>query len=258
MTDTNISDVNVPEVEPTGEKKPANKKKIIIIIVAAVLAAALIAVGVILALNNFSDNPVKSVMEMYSNSVPTKVTGKTTQTFGEITLNSTYTLTTGFIGNKNAAVYEEKYQDMRSVEEGGESTVVYGHIADHHNLFHYIEGIGTRQVNPVTGIVISDWDINGRVFSVNQEGMTLALSNSRIKDENYKDNTLTCVVPADKTAAVFGTDLGADAQLKIVDNGAQIVSVHIEYVVPANGSVQETTIVIDIEYTYDNERINID
>lgn len=263
MTDTNINDVattETPAAETAPEKKPVNKKKLIIIIVAAVLGVALIAGGVVLALSLLGGETdfIADVNQMYLGSNPTKVVSKTTQTFGDTTLNGTYSLTTGIIGGKNAAVYEEKYQDMRSVEEGGEGTTIYGPIADHHNLFHYIEGKGTRQINPETLNIISDWDPEGRVFSIKQEGIIIALSAKRIENEVYENNTLTCVVPADNTAAVLGQTIAADVNLTIKDNGAQIISVTLEYVLPADGNVQETTVVIEISYTYDNERIYID
>ena len=225
----------------------------------ALLVLAVLSCGLVACKNkDDADDPSKTVMGYYQNSAPTKVETKTVQTTGDITLNGNYILTTGLIGDKNVAVYEEKYQQMRSVESGGESTTIYGHIEDVHNLYHYVEGTGTRQVHPETHIVIKDWDINGRVFDIEQGSFAMNLKAQHVTNVAYADGIYTATVPAANTATVLGQQLGADVKVTVRDNGAQIVSVTLEYTLPANGNVQETAVVINITYTYDNERINID
>lgn len=223
------------------------RRIVAVLLLCAVMTGALVSCG----------GGVKDVLEMYENSAPTKVEAKTVETSGSIVLNGLFTITTGNISGKTAAVYEEKYQRMRDIESGGETANVYGEIEDVHNLFHYIDGKGTRQVNPETFNVISDWNPEGKVFAINQGVFTLNLKGKYLKGEDYEGHTLTATVPAKHTGSVFGTDLGVDARLVITDNGAQIVGVHIEYTLPADGNVQATTVVIDIKYTYDNERITI-
>ena len=202
----------------------------------------------------------KDIAEMYANSAPTMVVSRTVQTTGDITLTSTYSLQTGTVGGKAAAIYEENYQRMRSVESGGESTTIYDYIEEVHNLFQYVEGKGTRQLHPDTHLVIKDWDINGKTFVIEQGSFALALKNKYVKNQNYDaaTKTYTAKVPAKHTAAVFGSAIPVDVQIAIVNNGAEIIAVNIEYDLPAEGNVQPTHVVIHIEYTYDNERINLD
>ena len=202
----------------------------------------------------------KDVAEMYSNSAPTKIVSRTVQTSGDITLSGEYTLLTGTVGGKAAAVYEERFQEMRSVEEGGQSTDIYDYVKDVHRLFQYVEGRGTRELNPDTHIEITSWNAEGKVYSIEQGGFAVNLTNKLLKDREYDKDTKTfsATVLEKNTEAVFGTAIPADVKIAIVNDGAQIISIHVEYDLPAEGEVQATHIVIDVEYTYDNERINLD
>ena len=202
----------------------------------------------------------KDVVEMYANRAPTKIESRTVQTSGDITFTGKYTLTTGFVGGKAAALYEEDYQELRTVEEGGQTTTIYEYIKDVHNLFQYVEDKGTRQVHPDTHIAITDWKLDGKVFSIEEGSFALNLKNKLLDDESYDKDTRTfsATVPEKHTQSVFGESIAADVKIAIVNDGAQIISVHVEYDLPADGNVQATHIVIDVEYTYDNERISID
>lgn len=203
---------------------------------------------------------VDQIVEMYSNSAPTKIVSRTVQTSGDITVTGTYTLLTGTIGGVAAAIYEENYQEMRSVEEGGQSTTIYEYIKDIHRLYQYVEGKGTRELHPDTKIELSTWDVNGHAYTIEQGSFALNLHKKLISDSAYDEATKTfsATVSADKTATVFGQEIPADVKIAIVNDGAQIVSIHVEYDLPAEGEVQATHIVIDVDYTYDNERINLD
>ena len=197
------------------------------------------------------------IAQMYKNSAPTKAVSRTVQTTGDIVLSGTYTLVTGTIGGKAAAVYEEQYQEMRSVESGGESTTIYDYIKEVHNLYQYVDGKGTRQLDVNTHNTISDWNPNGKVFAIEQGSFALYLAGN-ITGEQYDGTTFSATVPQAKTKAVFGYEIAADVSVVVVNNGAEIISVHIEYNLPAEGEVKETHVVMDIEYTYDNERITLD
>ena len=197
------------------------------------------------------------IADMYKNSAPTKAVSRTVQTTGDIVLSGTYTLVTGTIGGKAAAIYEEQYQEMRSVESGGESTTIYDYIKEVHNLFQYVEDKGTRQLDVNTHNVISNWDPNGKKFAIEQGSFALYLAGN-ITGEQYDGTTFSATVPQANTKAVFGYEIAADVSVVVVNNGAEIISVHIEYNLPAEGEVKETHVVMDIEYTYDNERITLD
>ena len=197
------------------------------------------------------------IAQMYRNSAPTKAVSRTVQTTGDIVLSGTYTLVTGTIGGKAAAIYEESYQEMRTVESGGESTTIYDYIKDVHNLYQYVEDKGTRQLDANTHNVISDWNPNGKVFAIEQGSFALYLSGN-ITDEKYDGTTFSATVPQAKTKAVFGYEIAADVSVVVVNNGAEIISVHIEYDLPEEGEVKATHVEMDVEYTYNNERITLD
>ena len=79
-----------------------------------------------------------------------------------------------------------------------------------------------------------------------------------ITNEQYDGTTFSATVPQANTKAVFGYEIAADVSVTVVNNGAEIISVHIEYNLPEEGEVKATHVVMDIEYTYDNERITLD
>ena len=230
--------------------------KNIIRITALVLLVALL-VPVCVSCKKDEASSAGVIAQMYQNSAPTKAVSHTVQTTGDIVLSGTYTLVTGTVGGKAAAIYEENYQEMRSVESGGESTTIYDYIKDVHNLYQYVEGKGTRQLDVNTHNVISDWNPNGKVFAIEQGSFALYLAGN-ITNEQYDGTTFSATVPQANTKAVFGYEIAADVSVTVVNNGAEIISVHIEYNLPEEGEVKATHVVMDIEYTYDNERITLD
>lgn len=232
-------------------------KNITKVIALVLLLALLVPACVSCKKDDPAPNYAGVIADMYKNSAPTKAVSKTVQTAGDIVLSGTYSLVTGTIGGKAAAIYEEHYQEMRTVESGGESTTIYDYIKDVHNLYQYVDGKGTRQIDVNTHNVISDWNPNGRVYTIEQGSFALNLAGN-VTGEQYDGTTYTATVPHANTANVFGYEIAADVAVTVVNNGAEIVSVRIEYNLPAEGEVKETHVVMDIEYTYDNERITLD
>ena len=230
-------------------------KNIIRITALVLLVALLVPVCVSCKKEEAAPSSASVIAEMYKNSAPTKAVSKTVQTTGDIVLSGTYTLVTGTIGGKAAAVYEEHYQEMRSVESGGESTTIYDYIKD--SLYQYVEGKGTRQLDVNTHNVISDWNPNGKTYAIEQGSFAINL-NGNVTGEQYNGTTYTATVPQANTKNVFGYEIAANVAVTVVNNGAEIISVRIEYNLPAEGEVKETHVVMDIEYTYDNERITLD
>ncbi len=227
-------------------------KAIAVVLLSALLVSACVSCG--------GKLNAKDVAEMYSNSAPTKIVSRTVQTSGDIVFTGKYTLTTGVIGGKAASVYEEDYQELRSVEEGGQTTNIYEYIKDVRNLYQYVEGKGTRQVHPDTHITIQDWDLNGKKYTIEEGSFAVNLKNKFLKDEEYDADTKTfsALVLEKYTESVFGESIPSDVKIAIQNDGAQIIGIHVEYDLPADGDVQATHIVIDVEYTYDNEKISID
>lgn len=233
--------------------------KNVVKLIAVVLLAALLASACISCKKDKFG--AEEIAAMYSNSAPTKIVSRTVQTSGDITVTGTYTLLTGTIGGKAAAIYEEQYQEMRTVEEGGQTTTIYEYIKDVHKLYQYVEGKGTRELHPETKIELSTWNENGKVYTIEQGSFAINLAGKGVvSGESYDaaSKTYTATVPASNTATVFGQSIASDVKVRIVNDGAQITEINVEYDLPAEGEVQATHIVISVEYTYDNERINLD
>ena len=226
-----------------------------------IVSLALVLVLCLSMLASCSDKKaIEKVAEMYENSAPTKVVSTTVQTVGQQVLTSRYSLTTGNIGSLRAAIYEEDYSEMRTVENGGLTDIIYGPISTEPRIYQYIEGKGTRTIHKETGNVIVDWTLEGKAYVIDKGEMAMTLTKKLIENVEYENHVFSFTVPAENTARVFGVanNLPVDASVRITDNGAEIISVHIEYTVPADGTVPDNHVVIDIEYTYNINRITIE
>ncbi len=227
-----------------------------------IIAFVLLAALCLTALCSCRSKDVDEIVEMYANSNPSKIVSTTVQTLGPVTLNGTYTLTVGTVGGVNAAVYDENYQQIRSIEDGGATDVIYGNVETIHNLVQFIEGKGTRYVHPETGNIIQDWNAEGSSIIPEKGAIAMNLNKKYMEDFESDGNTSSFTVPAKHTASVFGSsaEINSDVYVEIVNNGAEIISVHIEYTVPADEAnhVPEIVSVVDIVYTYDIEPITID
>lgn len=227
-----------------------------------IIAFVLLAALCLTALCSCGGKDVDRIVEMYANSNPSKIVSTTVQTLGPVTLNGTYTLTIGTVGGVNAAIYDENYQQLRSVEDGGATDVIYGNVETVHNLGQYIEGKGVRYLNPDTNIIIQDWNPEATSLVPEKGAIAMNLKNKYMDDVEVDGHTMTFTVPAKHTASVFGSAaaMDCDVYVEIVDNGAEIISVHIEYTLPADDAnhLPETVCVTDIVYTYDIEPITID
>lgn len=209
-----------------------------------ILACVLVIASVLMILCSCSvGEQVDKTIEMYNNSVPTAILAETTQTFGDRTLKGSYTLKRGTIDGKNAAVYEERHQEIYTVEEGAGATVTPP-IDEVTLVKEYIEGRGVRT------------DRKGKwVSSETLEIDSIALNlDKKLMDEIiYKNRTLSFIVYAADTEAVFGKDMGADVSVSIIDDGAYIIGVELFWLIPANEAEQTvlTSANVKITYTYD-------
>ena len=251
-----------------GGKK--SKKGLIIGLISGGAALIIGAIVLCLCLFVFNDNPFRDVLEMYENSQPSKIVATTTQIFGveynadgEVVfaghkLNGTYTLTVGEVDGKAAAVYESVQDRLGTVEEGGGQDIREPIFTDK-IVKEYIEGTGLRiTTNGKKG----KWDSEGSSLIPERGAIALNISKSIASSYEYADNVLKFTVKEEDTEELFGSGNGvqSDVSVEIITDGVFVIGAKVSYAVPADeeNNVSESTIVIEVVYTYDFETISID
>ena len=230
------------------------KKIIVFMLVVALCVPALFSCDMI---TNLINNPLTSVMKMYSMSSPTKVVATTTQKISGVELNCSYELITGYVDNKPASVYISKTEEIRSVEDGGNNDEIKDIIKSSTRKTEAIEGVGSR----VNG---GDWNPDGTVWTISRGGMAINLDKKLVENVVYANNTLTFTIPKANVGAVLGedyaSDIAGDVDVTIVDDGAVIASIELHYFLVANedANLVESEMNVKVVYTYDIERINIE
>ena len=197
-------------------------------------------------------NALTTVANMYKNSEPTKTVVKSEQKFGDITLKGEQSLVKGEIlyeGEwKTAAVYQWKEQQRAKVEEEiGPTKWVSGSL-------EYVDGLGVRQNK-------GRWT-EGDDFTPGIGQMALNLDASALSNVNYNSSakTLTFTVTAANLAKVFGegTELTSDVFVTIVNDGAVITDVILDYSEEATEELPNgKQITIHTTYSYDNETVTL-
>ena len=203
------------------------------------------------------DGPMQQVARMYSVSQPTKVVAKTTQNVGGLTLNSNYSITTGYVDNAAASVFVSYVEEIRSIEEGGQNEEVKDIIKSYNRVTEAIEGKGSRTNG-------GEWDAEGKVWNIGRGRMALNLVESAVTNIKYENHVLTFVIPKANIATVLGAeyanDISSDVKVTIVDDGAVVTSVELVYNLSGNADINlvESTMYVRVDYTYDIEKITIE
>ena len=196
---------------------------------------------------------VSEINTMYSVSIPTKSVSVVKYEFASYTLTDKTTVVSGKVdGTLAAAVMTEETQRLRTVEDGSGVEVV-DFIETVTTVTEYLEGKGTR----VTGK--KKWDAEGQNFAFTQGSIALGITSDNVKDVKKVDNTYTFIVTPDNTEAVFGEAIPSTVEVTVIHDGASVVGLKLSYVVAANNeaSTPETTVTVDIVYSYDIEKITI-
>ncbi len=234
------------------------KKVIVFILVVALCVPTLASCAFINKVTGgLFDNTLKKVSEMYSMSSPTKVVATTKQTIGAVELNCSYELVTGYVDNKPASVYTVTTEEIRSVEDGGNTDVIKSLISSVTKKTEAIEGIGSRTNG-------GEWNPQGSIWVIGRGRMALNLNKKYVENMNYENHTLTFTVPQKYAANVLGaeyaTDISSDVEITIVDDGAVITSVDLHYFLAGDESANlvESEMTVKVVYTYDLERITIE
>jgi hypothetical protein len=239
------------------------KKTIVFVLVMALCVTALSSCAFIKNLlpgNNGDDgvvSPVTNVANMYKMSSPTKIVATTKQSISSLELNCSYELITGYVDNRPASVYTVSTEEIRTVEDGGNTEEVKDIIKKTTKKTESIEGTGSRTNG-------GEWDPSGSVWVINKGGMALNLKEEYMQNVKYNDHTLTFTVSADNAANVLGEsyakDVASDVRVTIVDDGAVIASIELHYFLKGDESINlvESEMNVKVVYTYDLERITIE
>ena len=227
------------------------KKIITLILVVALCAMALTSCQLFAG-----DTTLDDMAEKYSMSAPTKVVATTNQKFSSYELNCSYEIVTGFVDNSSASVYTVTTEELRTVEEGGNTEEVKDMIKSTTKKTEAIEGFGSRTNG-------GEWNPDGSVWKIGRGRMAINLDKNAVENVVYENNTLTFTVPLANVATVFGEEysknISSDVQVTIVDDGAVVTSLDLHYHVAGDGkNLAESEMTVKIVYTYDLERITIE
>lgn len=209
--------------------------------------------------NTAKETPVTIVAGMYKMSLPTKIVATTKQSISSLHLNCSYELVTGYVDNRPASVYTVESEEIRTVEEGGNTEEVKDIIKKTTKKTEAIEGTGSRTDG-------GEWNPNGSVLVIAKGGMALNLDETYMNNVKYNKNThtLTFTVTAENAAKVLGEDyakdIASDVKVTIVDDGAVITSIELHYFLKGDESINlvQSEMNVKVVYTYDLERITID
>ena len=201
------------------------------------------------------DTTLSDIAAMYSMSAPTKVVASTKQKFGSYELNCSYELVTGFVDDSPASVYTVTTEELRTVEEGGNTEEVKDMIKSTTKKTEAIEGFGSRTNG-------GEWNPEGTVWDIGRGRMAIRLKEEAVTNVKYDNHVLTLVVPKANVATVLGEDYAkyivSDVDITIVDDGAVVTSIELHYYLAGDGAnLGESEMTVKVLYTYDLERITI-
>lgn len=207
----------------------------------------------------FSCGEVEDIMNkvdsIFNAVAPTKIETTTEESFdGKLTLVSTSTLTSGKVDGFAAATYEYVKQELISIEDGAGDTEKLP-FEETKGLLEYHDDKGLR----VDG---GKWDVDGENFAPEAGEMAPKFSKKSVKDvkEDKENNTITFVVPADKTEAVFGKEAApaADVSVTLTHDGSAVTSIIMTYKIEAEKKNQpDIEVKITVLYSYRAESITI-
>ena len=204
-----------------------------------------------------SPSPLEEVALKYNVSAPTKVAATTKQVVGSLELDCSYELITGTVDGKAASVFTVVTEEIRSVEEGGNTEEIKEIIKTTTKKTEAIEGQGAR----VNG---GEWNPEGTPWAIGRGRMALNLDEDSLENVVYENNTLTFTIPVANVATVLGEEysqnIGSDVEVVIVDDGAVVTSIDLHYFLKADESINlpASEMTVKVVYTYDIERINIE
>ncbi len=221
------------------------------------------------ALDKVNPESIGAFVRYYLNSTPTRVHSETYRTIGagsdSYTLEASADLWVGTIAGKAASVYEEKYVELRDVEDAS-GTIVESVFKTVTYKKEFLQGNGLREtVDGKKG----NWSSKGVNFAPTKGSIAIGIKENLVKDVVFTTGeniyTMEFNVARANVRAVFGTNgatpninASGDVHVVLTSDGATITSVVIEYTSAASGSVPEQTVKIVTEYEYSVQNITIE
>lgn len=208
------------------------------------------------------DTTLADITAMYRNSAPTKTTAVTTQIFADTKFVSTKILTVGTVtdatGTYEAAIFDNTEEELRNVTEGGASEEILDKIKADRQITLYVEGKGTKKIDPETGKAVGRWNPDSEMSIPERGDIAIFLDSKVITEFTYEDGVLSFSVPAANTLAILGTEIPADVAVTITNEGAVVTGITISYEIAADeeNGVAAGTVEIKVAYSYDIEPIN--
>ncbi len=211
-----------------------------------------------------ADRGIEATLEAYKNSTPTKVVTNTTIDFLDLDTEreATYTLTTnrvlitGSIDGKIATVMTTVIDKIRYVSDGA-TDVVQDFYESIVSTEEFLQGSGSRTDG-------KRWKADGLNFAPAARRITPNLDAEILKRVKYYEalynNTLTFTVAAEDVDEVFGDEkivTDSDVRVTIVNNGAAVTSITIEYSRESDDLYPAQRIVMTTEYSYDIQKVEL-
>ena len=213
-------------------------------------------------------NGVAQTLAYYANSQPTKVVTSSNQSFYELDydgqkyvvyeLNGTTTLVTGTVNGLIATVEKSTRQRLRTVSDEAEIKNV---IETFKNSDEFLQGYGRRS-NAIND-PYATWDSAGYNFAPSMGSIAINISNEVVKDATYTEapynNVFKFTISKADAESVFGSSITADTDITvtIVNDGAVVTSITIEYGIAATGNFPERTVKITTEYGYVGQKVDL-
>ncbi len=203
---------------------------------------------------------VDEVISCYNLSYPYKIVVESQQLYGDGGLSSVTTLIRGTTGEDFTALMTVEEKTLRSLEEGS-GKVIYDSEKKTNTSKHYREGYGVREKDILGDDEWSEWDDGGVNFFPAKGELGLTLDTSVMTDIKYENNVLSFKVKAGEATKVFGadSDIQSDVNVTITTDGAVVLGVTVDYVVPADSESgsEEMTVSVKATYSYSKVQLNI-
>jgi len=188
--------------------------------------------------------------DMLAVSVPTSSSVVVTQVVNDMTIESVFTLQTGTVSGKKAAVYENTVNTLGNVEDR-----VLNLLKTREETVWYLEGYGTSTNKG------RRWTADGKDFSPKAGSLSMDLQSGYIQSYDYSKNgaleTLVITMTADNATKALSNFLDGNQKIKqnvtvtITAAAERISSITIEYIVPEDnlGTDAAPIWVYDMEMT---------
>lgn len=215
--------------------------------------------------------PVTGVAETlacYANSQPTKIVTTSNQSFYEIDydgskyvvyeLNGKTELVTGTVNGLIATVEKSTQQRIRNISNVAEIKPV---IETFESSDEFLQGFG-RRIDAINNPEVA-WDSTGYNFAPSMGAIAINITDANVNGATYTEapynNVLAFTIAKDKAEEVFGNAITSDTDISvtIVNDGAVVTSITIEYRVVATGNFPERKITITTEYGYVGQKVDL-